>query len=65
MFYFVLPACVHSQVVRNFNDTIKLPSAEECEVIASEILKNRGMPGCIGALDGKHFQVSGTSVQLI
>jgi len=37
---------------------IKLPSPAECEAITQAMLRARGMPGCIGAMDGKHFEVT-------
>ena len=36
---------------------IKLPNAEDCEVIAQHFYVERGCPGCVGAMDGKHFHI--------
>jgi hypothetical protein len=48
------------QIVRRYRrEVIKLPDAEECNEIANAIESERGLPGCVGALDGKHFQITG------
>ena len=44
-------------VILKFPDAIRLPDAKECECIAQALYNNRGMPGCIGAIDGKHFAI--------
>ena len=47
-----------SAVQMEMHHAIKLPSPAECEAIAQAMLRARGMPGCIGAMDGKHFEVT-------
>ena len=45
-------------VVRHYAHLeIKLPSAAEAFQCALDIYENRGMPACVGALDGKHFPI--------
>jgi hypothetical protein len=44
-------------VRKTFPNVIRLPNASECETIASWMFNERGMAGCIGAIDGKHFAV--------
>ncbi len=46
-----------SAVIDVLYNEIKLPDAGQCEVIAQHFYAERGMPGCIGAMDGKHFQI--------
>jgi hypothetical protein len=47
-----------SAVIQEFPDVSRLPSANDCEATAQFMYGERGMPGCIGALDGKHFPVA-------
>ena len=45
-------------VIDVFYNAIKLPDAEQCEAFAQHLYRERGMPGCIGAMDGKHFHIT-------
>lgn len=45
-------------VIDVFYNEIKLPDAEQCEATAQHFYRERGMPGCIGAMDGKHFHIT-------
>jgi hypothetical protein len=43
-------------VVTEFRDEfIRLPDTARCAQFASEFMNTRGIPGCIGAMDGKHW----------
>jgi hypothetical protein len=45
-------------VIQAYPDAIHLPTATECEEIATNMYAERGMPGCLGGMDGKHFQIT-------
>ncbi len=47
-----------SAVIEGFPNASRLPSVNDCEATAQFMYAERGMPGCIGALDGKHFAVA-------
>jgi hypothetical protein len=36
-------------------EVIKLPDAEQCKLYMKEFWDLRGIPGCVGAMDGKHW----------
>jgi hypothetical protein len=45
-----------SGVVAEFREEfIKLPDASSCRLAMSAFMRDRGIPGCIGAIDGKHW----------
>ena len=51
-------ACIDAfcnAVCLQFSHEIALPDASESRTLAAHILRKRGLPGCLGALDGKHF----------
>lgn len=48
---------VSEAVVSRMHHLISLPDAAECDEIAEYMYAERGMYGCVGALDGKHFAI--------
>ena len=42
-----------------FEEVIRLPNKDQPERGASKILRERGLPGCFGAVDGKHWLATG------
>lgn len=46
-------------VTELYREQVRLPTLDELEISTAKILAERGLPGCIGAVDGKHFFATG------